>query len=273
MSAENNIERQEKIRRYLLELLNSEEQKMFEQQMESDSELREEVALEKSLLQAMNDNDWDLADPQLEQERIKELRSELDSDTNKELSTLIKDVGNEYRLNKNIRTSKRRWYSIVAACGIVLLSVISYFMMQPTDMQSYYAVYANWNELPSSIVQDETVSPLVKGELLYNEKKYKEAVVYYTDLLKNAKEDDIPSALMYLGASYTELEEYEKALETFDALAKSNTIDSSRGYWYQLLVYLKQERLEDVKKMIGVITADNNNYNYQQALELSKKLN
>ena len=274
MNEESNIERQEIIRKYLQNQLNSEERLRFEQQLENNADLREEVALESSLLQAMNENDWDLADSNVEKNRMSELRTELRSEENKQLSQLVKEVGKEYVVEQKIRSSKRKWYGVVVACGIVIFSVFTYFMiLQSNGMQQYYKEYANWNELLTAVEKNGSVNELVKGEVLYNEKKFDDAITYFMGLMTTAKEEDTPFILMYLGASYYQIKEYDKALKTFDQLTQSNTIESSRGYWYKLLIYLKLEQKDDVKRMITIISANRENYKYNQVQELKRRIN
>ncbi|MDT7833125.1 hypothetical protein RQM59_12080 [Flavobacteriaceae bacterium S356] len=271
MSEEKDIAKQALIRAYILETLSPEEREGFETQMAQDAALQEEVALERSLLTHMNEADWELMAPETNKERLNELRTALRSEESRELSTMIKEVGVEYR-ERTTRSPRRNFFYAIAASIAVLVSVTSYFMFKQTTLESYYYEYANWTELHSFIEKDEGANAMAKGEILYKAQQYQETIDYFKKLLENASEAQRPFIFMYLGASYLELEKYETALHTFELLTKTNTIESSRGYWYQLLVYLKLEQKEQVSKTLSLILSDVDNYNYSKALELQEKL-
>jgi tetratricopeptide (TPR) repeat protein len=69
-----------------------------------------------------------------------------------------------------------------------------------------------------------------------------------------------------------ELENYREAIQTFDKLRNSNTLDNHKAYWYTALVYLKQNNAENAKKVLQTLVQDTSNYNYEKAIELLKKL-
>ena len=78
---------------------------------------------------------------------------------------------------------------------------------------------------------------------------------------------------IYLGASYFHTSNYDKALEIFSDFSTSDAYDSSKGYWYTALVYLKQEKTDEAKEILKFITKDTSHYNYKKATELLKEMN
>lgn len=271
MSEEKDIARQEQIRAYILETMPLKERTDFETQMAQNAALREEVALEKSLLTHMNDEDWELTDIETDTKRLQELKTALRSEENIALADMIKEVGAEYRARTSKPVRKNFFYAIAASIAI-LISVTSYFMFKQTTLETYYTEYANWTEIPSFIEKDQDVGAIAKGEVLYKEHQFQETADYFKEFLQTATEKQRPFGLMYLGAAYTELKQYESALNTFQSLTKTNTLESSRGYWYQLLIYLKLEQKDKVQEILTVILSDIDNYYYSIAQELQEKL-
>lgn len=271
MSEEKDIARQAQISAYLLETMTPEERRDFEAKMHQDPELQADVALERSLLTHLNEEDWELIDPEPHKERLDALRSSLRSEESIALSEMIKEVGEEYRA-KTAKPARKNFLYAIAASIAILISVTSYFMFKQTTLESYYAEYANWTELPSFVEKDQGTNLMAQGEVLYKGQQYQKTIDHFTQILSTATEEQRPFIWMYIGAAYTELEEYDKALGAFDSLIKTNTLESSRGYWYQLLIYLKMEEKEKVKELLQLILKDANNYNYSKALELQEKL-
>jgi len=271
MSEEKDIARQEQIRAYILETLSLKERADFEKRMLLDETLKEEVALERSLLTHMNEEDWELMDVEENKERLNELRTALRSEENTALSDMIREVGTEYRTRTSKPVRKNFFYAVAASIAI-LVSVTSYFMFKQTTLETYYAEYANWTEIPSFVEKDQGLNAMAKGEVLYKDHQFQETADYFKEYLQTATEEHRPFVLMYLGAAYTELKQYESALNAFELLTKTNTIASSRGYWYQLLIYLKLEQKEKVQEILAVILLDVDNYNHSKALELQEKL-
>ena len=204
-------------------------------------------------------------------ERLDELRGQLRSEESIALSDIIKEVGMEYRVRTSKPARKNFFYAIAASVAI-LISVTSYFMFKQTTLKSYYAEYANWTELLSFVEKNQGTNAMAQGEVLYKNDQFQETIDHFSKMLPAAREEQRPFIWMYLGAAYTELEQYDNALEAFKSLTQTNTLESSRGYWYQLLIYLKLEQKEKVEALLQIILKDADNFNYPQALELQEKL-
>jgi tetratricopeptide (TPR) repeat protein len=76
-----------------------------------------------------------------------------------------------------------------------------------------------------------------------------------------------------LGVSYLEIGEYQKSLQIFNKLLKSDSLDSSKGYWYITLVYLKKGDKQKAKDTLLLILKNEKNFNFRKAEELFDKLN
>jgi tetratricopeptide (TPR) repeat protein len=74
---------------------------------------------------------------------------------------------------------------------------------------------------------------------------------------------------MYIGASYDKLNKNDNALIVFDKLSKSPNFDGySRGYWYKLLIYLKEDKRDKAIEIKNIILKNNYNFNYEKAKKI-----
>ncbi len=102
---------------------------------------------------------------------------------------------------------------------------------------------------------------------MFKNKEYKEAITTLTTIETN--DEFYPYALLYIGASYEQLNENERALVSFDKLTQLTDFEEySKGYWYKLLLYLKLNNRQKALEMKAIILENKNNYNYKKALEL-----
>ena len=144
---------------------------------------------------------------------------------------------------------------------------ISFFLNQYETTESYYKKYAQWNDLPSFIEKGVAANLFVKGELLFKEKKYQEAITTLSTI--DSKDVYYPFALMYIGASYDKLNENAKAIATFLRLSQLTSFEEySKGYWYEFLIHLKMSNQEEAKKVQSIILKDSSNYNYAIAKDI-----
>jgi len=138
-------------------------------------------------------------------------------------------------------------------------------------MQELYVDNSNWENLPSLTSRSASKKELVKGQELFEEGKYADSYSLFKEIMET---QDLAnsSVLLYLGVSSLELGKYDESISCFDTLIASEAIDSSKGYWYKVLVYLKQDNKPEAIKVLNQILLDKNNYNYQKAKEILKKL-
>ncbi|NQY05641.1 MAG: hypothetical protein HRT68_05390 [Flavobacteriaceae bacterium] len=269
MSEQLPAKRQQEISDYLRNLLSDKDRTDFESRMESDPELNEDVLLEKSLLEALNENDWSLLNPNTNSSELDELRTRLRNKEHTAVSEKIRAIGLDYiEENKPEKSYNNRW--LTAACAVFLIAIASFFVFRSSSLNDYYNDYQNWNDLPSLTEKSDTNNSLVKAEQLFQEKNYSESIELLTTIVES-QEEKHPYALIYLGVSQFELQQYEAAHQTFDRLINTNSIAQSRGYWYKLLIYLKTEDKEGANRMIDKILSDPMHYNYKEAEELKGK--
>lgn len=267
---------------YISGTLQKESQKEFEKRMQFEPLLKQEVDLHRSLKYAVNEKEWFLMEPDQDNEDINLIRDLKRSEKYSSIEANIKNIGDQYFegnlvATKNSETNKeRKWLYYVS--GLVAVLCISFFIKDVTlnnSADQLYTEYSNWNTLPSLTVQNDETNVLAEGERLFFEKDYTKAITLFSNIAEETKQEKTANStyvLSYLGASYLESGDYTKAMATYNKLEQSNTLDSSKAYWYKALVYLKQDDKVNAKAMLEKTLESEQNYNFKKANELLKKL-
>lgn len=260
-----NIEKiHQEIEAYLQNEMSKSDRVLFEKRLEKDILLKEELNLHVSLNNTLNNEQTTSIESDLENATFKETKALLKSKTFQGISKNINLTSNQYFEERNRKkTPKKRLYYITAiAATLVLLIGLTTFLNTPNA--NLYKEYNTWNDLPSKIEKSDNLA--INIETYYNEKAYTKIIDLLIDKEQNTHE------LIYLGASYFQLNKYEKSIEIFDELIASNSIDNSKGYWYKMLIHLKQKDTKKTKGLLTTITQNKQNYNYKKAIEIIKKL-
>ena len=255
---------------FVADRMKPEQRKLFLQRISEDQTLGHEVTFRQELYAMMGTTDWPLQDALVQSDAIKALRDSLRSKDLEEGSNSIKQAAAAYHKKNSIPKRKLQpWLSIVITAACVALV----FMIVPKNdsLNDYYNDYHDWGQLPSTIEKANEQSTLAKGELLFNNEQYQEAIILF-DTSFTTNEQWQPNALLYKAAAYQELKQYDKAHAVFDQLIATTSLERSRGLWFKCMLYLKQEDVENSLRLLSTITADSNNYNYAQALKLQEKL-
>ncbi|WP_109300808.1 tol-pal system YbgF family protein [Aquimarina sp. AU474] len=267
----------DQINAYLSGIMNQVDKELFELRIKTDSELRAEVDLHRSLKSTFGKEAWSTREDMKNGDEILEIKNLRKGELYTGIEVNIQEVSNQYFKNIDSEKNKkwRNYLGIIAAVLCVLL-LTYYFNTANSSVNSLYSDYNDWRELPSLTVQGDPESYLAKAEQLFYEKRYNEAISIFDTELKNQPENKInglvPYILVYTGVCYLELEDYESALKTFDILLKSNALDRSKGYWYKALVYMKKGDKERTKEQLSLILKDEKNFNLNKAKLLLEKL-
>ncbi len=253
------IEIIEQINQYLKGTLPEGEKLVFEQKLAEDETLREEVIMQKQLflLQGVETNDLPFSyDNKAD---LLDIQNKLNSEEYKLLSAKIRKASVEV---KNTPTQRKNyWFKYAVAASIALIFSILLYFNNPNALENYYHENVNWEELPSFIEKGGSKNDFVNAEILFKNKDYNNAIV----LFKKLKPSDklYPFALMYIGATYDLQNQNEKAIQTFQQLAALRSFEEySKGYWFEFLMYLKQNDIQKAKEIRATILKDSNNYNY-----------
>ncbi len=274
MEFDNNI--YDQIEAFISGKMSEDERHLFEAKIQSDKDLKKEVDLHRSLKIAMKDEEWNLTENSKENEEFNHIRDIRRSEEYVGIEASIKEVSDQYFENEIKSITSKTWmYYVGAAVAIVCIAFfISNYSNNPSTY-NLYEKYSNWKELPSFTVQSENESILAKGEHLFLDAEYDKAIAIFSKAQRDISlkgQTPNPYVLSYLGASYLELNDHENAIRAFDQLLNSNTIDSSKAYWYKAMVYLKQGNKQRTSEQLQLILKSEQNFKYQKAKELLKKL-
>lgn len=202
------------IQKYLQGTLNQEEEALFQEYKEKDASFADAIPFYEELNYAFAKADYDTTKTQLRSFYKEERRS-----------------------------TWRKWS--IAATFLILIGLSSVWYLKSTS--STESLYAQYFEPYKNVVQ-----PIVRGEAVkttkelafkaYDEQNYKEAIVYFDDLLSTTPE---PIIEFYKANAQLQLGETETAILTLESRIKKTDTMYAEAQWYLALSYLK---LNDKKK-------------------------
>lgn len=251
---------------YLKGQLSEEDTIAFQKEMQNNADLAELVLIQQNLFAIQDYKTANKIEETPSIEALEHYKKQIQDEENQKLFQMVKEAGER---NKTIQV-KAKTYSFayyIAASIAIVFGAYMYFYAN-AGLTSYYDTNVNWTELPSYTHKGEDVSNFNTGEILFREKKYEAAIHTFEKI--NSEDEKYPYALLYLGASYEQLNQNEKAIEYFKKVSDfTNFEEHSRGYWYQLLVHLKMNNSDKAKELKTLILKDTNNYNYEKVKELN----
>ena len=263
----------DKIDHYIKGTLSDTERCSFEEQLKQDKQLQEDFLLQKQLFETYDEREWNSLTNSRKNIALQKLKQQLRSEKYQAISKNIRSIGDEYILDTSTaKNSKNNYYRYFAFTAIAVLLLGVFIFNSNHSLPSLYSKNVHWEEtLPSFIEKGSERNNFTNGEIFFRAKKYREAIGSFQNLSK--KDDLYPYSLMYMGASYELLGENDTALQTFDSLIRLTEFqESSKGYWYQLLIYLKQNNREKALETLSIISSNKNNYYYNEAQQLLRKI-
>ncbi len=254
-----------KIANYLNDTMAADERALFEQEINSNKELKEFLYL-NSTIDAFEDEDsW--IEMKMNSEKMKTIAQRFRDEDTLAFTNKLNSFQKQYTQKPKNISKKIVAFAAVAACFVLIV-------LWPSSMNlnTVYANYSSWNELPSFIVKGDALNTQKTAmERAFKSKKYSDAIALCNTILNNSNTIQ-PSILIYKGIAQLELDNYEASIKTFTQLYNSNTIDAHKGYWYIALVYAKQGNKELFIKALKKVTSNSTNYRYKEALELLKEI-
>lgn len=255
-----------KIEAYLGGNLSETERLQFEMELEQDPELYGAFEISKAINFHLSETDTQEVTPK-DQAYIYELKNFLHSSEAQDIKQKLKAGEAHFRSNQNPATKFKFVWSIAASL-VLFMGIAGYlfFNTNPSNL-SIYEEYYSENDLPSLVSRGDTSTSLSQGLTAFDRDDYRKAAVEFDRYLTNTLDPD-PRVYLYLGASYSELNNTQKALEAFDALIASNSLDASKGLWFKALTLVKADQIPQAREVLVEITTSTSNYNYELALEL-----
>jgi tetratricopeptide (TPR) repeat protein len=257
-----------KIEAYLGDNMSPEEVSVFKKQMENDPSLKNEVKLAKQVNHHLRDDSN--SDPVSENEYTREIRSFLQSDEAKTYKKTLLEVKEEYKANA-VKTGKRNYFLVAAAVAALIITTAGIIFFNQNNTKDLYAEYYSNSDLPSLIKRSSSNDKLATGVITFKNLNFSEAILNF-EAYKNSTTEINPAVYLYEGVSYFQLDKYDAALEEFNKMIASNSLDSSKGLWFKMLTYLKMGDKKMANVVLNEILKDPSNFNYSRALELKKEL-
>ena len=155
------------------------------------------------------------------------------------------------------------WYYSVAAAVILLFGVvIAQQFSNPT-----YDDFADYGTISLTVRGGEN-NLQTKAEKAFNQKDYKDAEKYLSQLLQN--DPDNLELQLYKAVSLVELNKYEEADTLYQNIIKSPSVYTNKAHWYLALSKLKQKEKEESIRVLKSIPEDAEDFDSAQ--ELLRKL-
>lgn len=234
----NKEELTEKIEQYLDGELQGKELIEFEDQINGDKTLKQEVELHKYIRMTISDEETSIL-----RYKIKRI--------------LSKSENSRSKFNKR----KTAFYlSGMLVILLVIASVLFSLWNNGISTEDLYAQY--YKKYDSGIVfrdGSENVNFLQQGIVLYNKGDYNNAITYFEnglELMENSSENEF-----FLGLTYMEKGLYTKAIQHFEANQLSDK-DEYRfsSLWYSGLCYLKLNNQKKALEYFQIQVKENSDY-------------
>lgn len=159
------------------------------------------------------------------------------------------------------------WTSAAAVAAILFVFLISNISWVNQEQDLFVQYY----ESPSSdaardLVETGAQNALQEAILLYQAGEYEKAIFQFDGLQADSNFTYTSMTLYYQGASYMELEQYDLALNKFQAV--SHPLYLEQGRWYSVLAYLKLEKEAEAKELLQIIIQQKKHVKQQEAQEI-----
>ncbi len=250
---------------YLKGLLSKDEEQSFLDRLQSDIEFNEKFKLEKQLFNALNEDSWSFVEGK--NAEFEAYKKDLEGDDLQNLKKTLTQVNSEFNSISN-RGYKRLFYYLAAASVIVFLG-FQFFFNQSLSNLDLYKEYIGLDDLPSFVSRSNDINDLIRAQELFESEKYGDALMIFNSQVDLA--DNTSDLFIYKGISEMELNRYDEAEQTFNALISSELLDAPKGYWYKALLSLKSDRVEEAIDILTKIVTENL-FNKSKAEELLKEL-
>ncbi|KAA1242491.1 hypothetical protein [Aquimarina sp. RZ0] len=233
----------EKIEEYLANTLSQEEQVAFEKEMAMDSELKIEVEKQRELHRVLSDTDT-----MAFKEKLQKISAEIKQEESK--------------------TNSYFSYWKIAA-SIIILFGLGTLLWNISDSESPEDLYlAYYHPFPAEDHTRGETHNDTKGIIAaYVNGEYSRVIQKLEGLVKSSDQERFK---LYLGNSYLNTNQEQKAIFQFQSIRKSSQYYET-AKWYKALAYLKIGKKDSAKSILSSIINYKGIYK-SKALELSEKL-
>ncbi|MEM9820529.1 MAG: hypothetical protein AAF985_05635 [Bacteroidota bacterium] len=246
----------EQIDQYLMGQLQGESLRLFEQQLEGDPDLANEVKERRKSLDVLED----IGDLQLK-ERIQNIHNRV-LDQQPASTSTEKSIG---------RIRPLYTWLALAASVLLLLAAGMWWSTTPTpDAQQLFAQHYEAYPISFTSRAGENDTKLADASRYYREGAFEKVI----GPLESVLADSINTkAKLALGIAELELNHFAKAIQHFDDLINAkDPLYEEQALWFKALTYLKQNDLDNCAQQLKQLDQDRFSFKRQAALDLLEKL-
>lgn len=235
---------------YLNNEMSLDEKTTFENQLQSDDDLKKQFELYKETTQFLE---------------VKFSKDSIDFKDN--LKSISESHFTEKALiNDTIKAPKvislqSKWFAIAA----MLVVFIGVWFMNSGENPSYLDY--NQHENANFVERGAVIQDLKAAQDAFNSKKYAAAVLLFEKVLV---ENKTPEVELYYGISLLETNKTTESEVVFKELKNGKSVYSQKAVWYLALAKLKLKEFNSCKDYLKEITKDSEDY--EKAQELLKDL-
>ncbi len=257
------------ITKYLKGQLSGEELTAFSSQLDTDPELREEVAFQKLVMEGIKSS----ANEQL-RAQIKSTIIEMDAEPNADQQPKADEtIVSTSQSNTKIIPLGKRILSIAASL-LILLAVGG--LWNANQNYTNNSLISAYHDLPSPTIG-------LKGNAENNANLFKEVAKAYSDedyreairLLNTVQASPIYTKAQYhLGNVLLEIQQPEEAIEVFEGLLTTGDVRyKDLAEWLLAIAYLQKNDLEKTESQLDKILQNPDHSMHGKAAQLKKQLN
>lgn len=219
------------IEKYVDDILDRDDQKVFDEKLHSSPEFVQEVELRKSMLEAIRMEDKSI------------LRQEL----KKEAKNIVLHPINQ---------TKNRWTYAIAA-SIAILIAFSYFLL-PSSSSLFHEYYVPFPESPITRSESGEVNDYAIAMQQYSVGDFENALATLLAIDEEGFQDEVN---LYIGNCYLSLNNPEKAIDPIQkAIGSDNEQIKLQAQWYCALTYIRSGNKLQAINQLEEIASTNNTY-------------
>jgi len=255
---------------YLSGEMSPEEKTDFEQKINENPQLQDDIRIYMEMNQIFDNSSWELIKKNTTHPRVAQYEGFLKSKKGQSITDTIKTTQTRYFDQQSASPKSGKLYYYYAAAAVIVIMLFAYLYQQtPASGVELYAQYKALDEMPS-LTQRANETEVAEAAQLFRKGNYQEALNVFNGDFRN---DNLYSQiLIYRGFSQLELGEHQDAIKTFEELLNSNSLDSFKAQWYLALSYLKIGNKEKSRAVLKIVVENPKNYKYREATKLLELL-
>lgn len=231
----------------------------FENELKTNANLAEELALHRQIRGFVKENEVENLKEQVKDWLSEEEEASLQPFpkerelTPNSINSSFSEFKIENNLNKKSNTFSLNLFSKIAA-GLAIFGGLSWYLFTNKSTQNLESQYLSelTNQNPSQLQGADDRNLWAQA---YREKNYKKVI----DILQK-KKDASPEESYYLGLAYSAANQNEKALTTFSTKAIQQSVYAEKAEWAKALVYLKLYKKAEAKTLLNKIKNSDSQY-------------